>query len=864
MAHKKLILITLLLCWGFNASALTNADTIDLSHKTIRDTLKSNTIDKYTDYDTIVFKLQKQPGSRLTGDTLFIRNAFGSQNTEELKWCCGQSDKTIELRLCDGNDLKVVSKTYLAIHYRLPLDPSKVLNGNDIEEKGLEIKGGEYLYILWTGKKDTTGRKIDGIPSHQWYYWSNDTLLAKFDTIQYLEGSLIKKGQNQYEYKGIKNDKESGIQQLLKKTWVKILAIVLAIVVLVIATIGIINFFRNKKTKKTTEEYAPHQPEKNGQDAQTQNTNITNEDSDLDQGATEGQKQDDNADGDGESESAKNNDNSAKEEIVKKQKETNIEEESTKLKEEIERLNQKLSESEKEKETLKQGKDEFVESLTKILPNATIKSITEWVDKGKTIKLFNAFVGEQIGKNSKIKKTWDSLTGEDKASELFSALEKEFWKKQSEREEHSRETQRQLIDKNNQLQEENNALKKELQTYTENGENPDRTTSVTIPKESDGENNPTDNAKHNSVTETNTTNDEKTANDNKTNLEEDIKKLKEQLQESQKEAKEYKDAKENANKELKEGKEKAAKELKEAKEKADKDLKEAKEKADKDLKEAKEKADKELKEAKEKADKDLREAKEKADKDLKEAKEKADMNLKMVKDKADMDLKEAQNSIANKDKEIKSKNEELKSNAIEYKNRVVSLLTKMQGELEQSLNEVEGESPLQDLIRKQIIENKTLPLKETIKQIETLDDNSINNLDEIQKSIAEKVKKMLDEPYPTWFDVAVRLYVYSQSPFVAKQLTEKNMVLSKIGAAVAPIVHSMKELGITIIMPNLFKDRFDTEEHELQPVKDINRYVKDINTQVSTTDTIVDLYMVGYKDNNGDQILKKASVATYQ
>ena len=360
-----------------------------------------------------------------------------------------------------------------------------------------------------------------------------------------------------------------------------------------------------------------------------------------------------------------------------------------------------------------------------------------------------------------------------------------------------------------------------------------------------------------------------------------------------------------ANRKLEEAEARYNKELEEAKMEAAEKVKEAKDKATKEIQLTRSNAEKELQEAKNKAKEELENEKRLAADRLNEAKAQADEALKKAIDDADQKLLETitlhENTLAeiqqkaNDEKErlFKEHADKIESLKASHHAEIESLKTTHAGELKNCLDRVDIESIRADqlfdaycamlrrtyhaieanlnsaaqlavtdsaparIINNTILNNDLISLTEFtsdyfIPAIEDIPEKSAPNLHE---RLLKRYTELLKIASPTWVDALLRLDALLRVPFIAGQFAAAGIDALAIQTAAANIKLLLADCGITMEVPALFSDTFDSARHSAEPIKNIHTDVSDVASHVANPETIIDLYTAGY--HSDDQKLNR-------
>lgn len=125
--------------------------------------------------------------------------------------------------------------------------------------------------------------------------------------------------------------------------------------------------------------------------------------------------------------------------------------------------------------------------------------------------------------------------------------------------------------------------------------------------------------------------------------------------------------------------------------------------------------------------------------------------------------------------------------------------------------------------------------------------NTELSYDEIKKQIKELCEQVLVEN--SWIHALTRMYLYVQQPKIAELFEDEGMVTSEIKRAFIITELLLKEIGIELIYPILFKDVYDDTKYEYRSMADINiivgsSLVKDLVGE--KTNVLIDLHRVGF------------------
>ena len=122
--------------------------------------------------------------------------------------------------------------------------------------------------------------------------------------------------------------------------------------------------------------------------------------------------------------------------------------------------------------------------------------------------------------------------------------------------------------------------------------------------------------------------------------------------------------------------------------------------------------------------------------------------------------------------------------------------------------------------------------------------------DDKKKQIKELCERALVEN--SWIHALTRMYLYVQQPKIADKFEKDGVVTSKIERAFIITEQLLKEIGIELSYPMLFKDVYDDKKYEYRSLADINNIVgsslvKDLVGE--KTNVLIDLHRVGFNSD---------------
>lgn len=119
--------------------------------------------------------------------------------------------------------------------------------------------------------------------------------------------------------------------------------------------------------------------------------------------------------------------------------------------------------------------------------------------------------------------------------------------------------------------------------------------------------------------------------------------------------------------------------------------------------------------------------------------------------------------------------------------------------------------------------------------------------DDKKKQIKELCEQALEDN--SWIHALTRMYLYVLQPKIAEMFEEEGVVTSKIERAFCITEHLLKEVGIELTYPMLFKDVYDDTKYEYRSVADINNIVGSSLVKGlvgEKTNVLIDLHRVGF------------------
>ena len=262
---------------------------------------------------------------------------------------------------------------------------------------------------------------------------------------------------------------------------------------------------------------------------------------------------------------------------------------------------------------------------------------------------------------------------------------------------------------------------------------------------------------------------------------------------------------------------------------------------------------------KEKDDLETRHKEEKADLELKLTKEKEELEAKLLKEKEDV------REMLNTEKDNHHHDlQKLHDYLEEYIKGIRTTFDLVSESLKHANN---GNDAMMKKIVSDIVDNRTYSLDYFDEKLQGVlkDAESTENLksvEEVKVALGVVFEDCLKEDDPTWLDVLVRFYSYTQVRFLSDKLADLGIDISRVVTAFQSTVVLLHQFGIEIDYPKLFVDNYDSERHDQKQVLNILSYLpgieNDIREQAGDNEKlIVDLRTVGYRVNG---VLKEKPV----
>lgn len=125
--------------------------------------------------------------------------------------------------------------------------------------------------------------------------------------------------------------------------------------------------------------------------------------------------------------------------------------------------------------------------------------------------------------------------------------------------------------------------------------------------------------------------------------------------------------------------------------------------------------------------------------------------------------------------------------------------------------------------------------------------------DEVKTEMKKLFENALDSN--SWIHGLARMFLYVQQPEIAKLFEDSEVSTTKITRAFILTELLLRETGITLTYPGLFKDVYDEEKYTLESLSDIDNIigVKLVKELVDNRGKLlIDIHRVGYKSNEID------------
>ena len=192
--------------------------------------------------------------------------------------------------------------------------------------------------------------------------------------------------------------------------------------------------------------------------------------------------------------------------------------------------------------------------------------------------------------------------------------------------------------------------------------------------------------------------------------------------------------------------------------------------------------------------------------------------------------------------------------------RIKNALVVIDGQLRSAYTNFDRSTPLGKLIDSFIRKNTFYSLDKFFDKIENIETDPTEPAPKLAESMRTLYKECLNLTPPTWIDVLTRLYCYTDVPFIAEEFEKANLDCQAIRHAFFQMENLLRDTGIIISYPRLFKDKLN-ENYEVKPERNIDNYVTGLAEHVNDRKAIIDLYTVGFQINNEEP--RKPVVSTF-
>lgn len=208
-------------------------------------------------------------------------------------------------------------------------------------------------------------------------------------------------------------------------------------------------------------------------------------------------------------------------------------------------------------------------------------------------------------------------------------------------------------------------------------------------------------------------------------------------------------------------------------------------------------------------------------------------------------LKEANDALVQEKSKYNTLNEQLKDLSQECINQVSTTFETIRQSLENTCEE--EHSDVAKKFQQLVLNNSGYNLKNFSEALfEILTDTKLC-YDDKKKQIKELCEQALEDN--SWIHALTRMYLYVLQPKIAEMFEEEGVVTSKIERAFCITEHLLKEVGIELTYPMLFKDVYDDNKYKYRSVADINHIVGSSLVKGlvgEKTNVLIDLHRVGF------------------
>lgn len=157
-------------------------------------------------------------------------------------------------------------------------------------------------------------------------------------------------------------------------------------------------------------------------------------------------------------------------------------------------------------------------------------------------------------------------------------------------------------------------------------------------------------------------------------------------------------------------------------------------------------------------------------------------------------------------------------------------------------------TPLGKLIDSFIRRNTFYSLDKFLEKVKGVAEHASETSTELEEKMRALYKECISLTPPTWIDVLTRLYCYTNVSFIAGSFEEAHLDCQSIRQAFFLMEYLLRDTGIVIKYPRLFKDKVSSD-YDMKPERNIDNYVSGLSEHINDRDrqTIIDIYTVGYQ-----------------
>ena len=249
---------------------------------------------------------------------------------------------------------------------------------------------------------------------------------------------------------------------------------------------------------------------------------------------------------------------------------------------------------------------------------------------------------------------------------------------------------------------------------------------------------------------------------------------------------------------------------------------------------------------------------------LEEAEKVKGEELAEQKEKLEAIIQKEKDGRANDNKEWQNINNANVSTIKEYHltelTRIKNAMAVIDGQLRSAYTNFDRNTPLGKLIDSFIRKNTFYSVDKFLDKIENIETDPTESAPQLADGMRTLYKECINLTPPTWIDVLTRLYCYTNVPFIAEEFEKANLDCQAIRHAFFQMENLLRDTGIIISYPRLFKDKVSSG-YDIKPERNIDNYVFGLSEHVNDRQTIIDLYTVGYQI--ADEEPKKPVVSTF-